>query len=168
MNELEQFRENARQRDLCAEYSAKWDACKSNKKLVDLGLDVKGVDYLCASVANKWGMTPEYLAMRFKAFINGRYVSEQKGYDTELYCCYKGNIEARTTILTVIESDTCIVIPQNHICEIYLAGKCDIELTGEGQAVLVIYGDRQMYRIIDNTQNGCKRIFKQKEDEHEQ
>lgn len=167
MNELQKFRQTAHARNLCAEYSAKWDACASNKNLADLGLEVNGIYYLCASVANRWGMTTEYLSERFKHFINGSYVKKNDGYSAEFYCRYEGNIQVRTTVLGVVECNAHITIPRNHICEICLAGECDIELSGEGQAVLVIYGDRRMYKVIDNTQKGCKRIFKQKEDEHE-
>jgi len=142
MNELEQFRENARMRDLCAEYSEKWDACQSNKQLFDFCMDSNGMPYLCRSIIEKWGLTPEYIASRFKAFINGRYVSEQNGYDTEVYCLYNGEMIARTTLLAIIGCNITITVPEYHVCKIHIV---DSKVRIEGAGVCHVYRHGSCY-----------------------
>ena len=68
-------------------------------------------------------------------------------------------------LLTDIESSK-QEIPANNICEIYLTGKCNIRIVGEGRCICVCYGKEDNIKI----QNYCsnyKRINKEKADSYE-
>lgn len=166
MIDLEQYRENARQNNLCAEYSSKWDSCHSNKQLVDMAFGAKGADYLCDTIAKGWGISPDYIYDRFENFINGRYVSQQKGYSSKLYCRFMGDIEADTTLLILIDTDANVTLPKTCICEIYCTGKCNIEVLGEGRAVFICYGKPEDISIIGGRSN-IKRINKKERDHYD-
>lgn len=139
MNELERFKENALSHNICDDFASRWDGCQSNKQIFDMGMHVQGVPFICRSIAEKWGMSPEYIADRFRSFINGKYISEQNGYDSEMYCLYDGTITARTTILTVVGCKVTIDIPKNHVCNIY-AAESVLRIEGDGECHVYRYG----------------------------
>ena len=166
MVDLRQYRENARRNNLCAEYSQIWDSCKSNKQLVDMAFGAKGADYICDTIAKGWGISPDYICSRFGNFINGKYISKQKGYSSKMYCQFTGEISADTTLITLIDSDASVTLPKNCLCEIYCTGKCKINVTGEGSAVFVCYGNPDYVNIYGSTGN-VKRINKKERDHYE-
>lgn len=167
MTTLEQYRKNAGEHNLCSEYVNIWDSCKSKKEVVDMGLGAKGIDYLCDTIAKGWGISSDVISERFKSFINGKYVSQQDGYTSKLYCNYNGNIFADTTIVGVIDSDVEIEVKDFNICEIYVTGKCHIIAKGNGRAVFICYGNPNDIEI--SFQNKAfKRINKKDRDRYEQ
>lgn len=166
MVDLEQYRMNASLHKMCSEYYDKWDSCRSNKQIMDMALGVKAVDFLCDSIAKGWGISPEYITERFKSFINGRYVSEQKGYTSKMYCKHIGNVIADTTIVTLIDSDIVLNVPNISICEVYCTGKCKITVFGEGRAAFVCYGNPDDI-VITGTCGNMKRINKKERDHYE-
>lgn len=166
MIDLNEFRENARKKNLCAEYAQKWDSCRSKKQLMDMALGAKGVDYICDFIAKGIGISPESISKDFKDFINGNYTADLGGYTSKMFCQYKGEIKATTTILTLVDCEACVGVPENHICEIYLTGKCNITMYGEGEASLVCYGKPEDIKV----DGGCqymKRIQKKERDKYE-
>lgn len=166
MVDLRQYRENAAANNLCAEYTQIWDSCKSNKQLVDMAFGAKGADYLCDTIAKGWGISPEYLCQRFGSFINGRYVSNQNGYTSKMYCMFDGSITADTTIVTLIDSVVVLNVPNTSICEVYCTGKCKITVFGEGRAAFVCYGNPDDI-VITGTCGNMKRINKKERDHYE-
>lgn len=166
MIDLKQYRENARENNLCSEYSEKWDSCHSNKQFVDMAFGVKGVDYLCDTIAKGWGISPDVICGRFGSFINGRYVSEQNGYTSKMYCKHTGNIKADTTLICLIDSDVVLDIPNASICEVYSTGKCKITVFGEGRAAFVCYGNPDDI-VITGSCGNMKRINKKERDHYE-
>lgn len=165
MIDLQKYRENAKLENLCDEYTEKWDSCRSHKQYIDMALSTKGLDYLCDSIAKGWGISPEYIQERFSSFINGRYNSEQKGYNSKLYCLYDGVVKADTTIFGLIDCNVDVHIGDFHICEIYVTGKCNINVVGNGRAVFVCYGNPEDINIQGMTKN-TKRINKKNRDNY--
>lgn len=163
MVDLEQYRENARANNLCDEYTDMWDSCNSNKQLVDMGFGVKGLDYLCDTIAKGWGLSPDVICDRFHNFINGRYISHQKGYTSKMYCKYEGEIKADTTAVCLIKSNVRLDIPQWAICEVFCTLDCHIEVTGEGRAIFICYGDPNSIHLCGDISK-CKRINKKERD----
>lgn len=139
MNDMHSFKENAAERGICPDFKDKWDKCQSKKQAFDIGMHVQGVPYICRSIVEKWGLSPEYIATRFSAFINGRYVSQQAGYDSETYCMYDGGITARTTLLLCINHKGVITVPENHVCKIYAVDSVT-RIEGEGICHVYQYG----------------------------
>lgn len=166
MTTLEQYRKNADEHNLCSEYVNIWDKCKSKKEIVDMALGAKGIDYLCDTIAKGWGISPDVIVSRFPTFINGRYISAQKGYNSQIYCRYKGAIVANTTITGIIDSDVEIEIPSFNICEIYVTGKCNITARGSGRAVFICYGNPEDI-TLDYESGRFKRLNKKERDKYE-
>lgn len=163
--DLKQYRENARERNLCEEYTKIWDSRKTLKQVFDMAMSSKGVDYLCASIAENWGISPEIIAEKFSPFVNNGHISEQNGYNSMMYCLYNGIIDARSTVLAIISSDVIVDIPETNICEIYAVCKCRIELRGKGRCVVVCYGDENDVEIVGSCGN-MKRIQKKERDSY--
>lgn len=165
MVDLKQYRENARMNNLCAEYTEKWDSCHSNKQIMDMALGVKGVDYLCDTIAKGWGISPDVICSRFGSFINGKYISHQKGYTSKMYCKFDGNITADTTIVTLIDSVVVLNVPNTSICEVYCTGKCRIAVLGDGRAAFICYGNPNDI-VITGVCGNMKRLNKRNRDNY--
>lgn len=163
MIDLEQFRKNAESHGMCSEYYGIWDECHSNRQIADMALGVKALDFLFDGISKGWGASPEYIAIRFKSFINGRYVSKQKGYTSKMYCMYSGEVEADTTILSFINSTIDLLVPKNAICEVYCVGKCKISVTCFGEAKFICYGNPEDV-VIDGDVERVERINKKEKD----
>ena len=86
MIDLEQFKKNAIERGLCQGYTDKWTSEKSNRELFEIACDANGAEFMAASVAEGWGVSPEYFAKKFKAYINAN-IKMIKGMDTLGLCC---------------------------------------------------------------------------------
>lgn len=165
MIDLKSFRENATKDGLCIEYAEKWDTRKSNKQIMDLALEAKGVDYVCDAIAKGWGISPDYIKNRFGSYINGKYIFDNGAYDSEMYCGYSGKIKCRTTLLTLIDCDVEVEVPEYYLCEIYATGHTNIRLTGRGRAAMVCYGEDKDVKIhTDST--SFKRVQKKEKDSH--
>lgn len=166
--DLEQFRKNADNNNLCDEYARIWDGCKSKRQLMDMALGAKGVDYICDTIAKGWGISPEELEARFAPFINGRYVSEQKGYSSKMYCRYSGEITADTTLLCLIDTDASVYLPDNTIVEIYITGKSSVTLHGgNGRCACICYGKPSDISICSVGNVNYKLINKKERDRYE-
>jgi hypothetical protein len=148
MIDLSSFRKNASERGICSEKASIWDKCTNKKDLMDLALSAQGMDYICDSIAKGWGISPSYIAERFKGFNNGRYVYySPTGYKTAMYCGYRGMFLCELTALMVIDSEMDITIPDYHICEIYAVGNTHLRLHGKGRCRVLVYGDDDSVKI---------------------
>ena len=166
MIDYKDYRKNASEHDLCSEFIKIWDSCKSKKQLMDMALGAKGVDFLCASIAEGWGISPESLAYDFEPFMNGRYVRDIDGYTSKMYCRFMGKVIADTTIVTLIDSEVKLEVPKSSICEVYCAGDCSIDVKGDGEVVFICYGEESSIGINGSCSN-MKRINKKERDKYE-
>lgn len=138
-----QLKRKALAMGLCGDYKTKWDNATTHKHLADLALDINGADFLCASVAKKWGLTKDFLLNNFNNLINGKYTAKcganNNTYTSEIYIGHNGNITAHTTILIVLYSNVTIHVPTNHICRIFSAGNTNISVESDGTCELIDY-----------------------------
>lgn len=148
---------------MCKDYRGIWDSCHNSKQVMDMALGVKAVDFLCDSIAKGWGMSPEDICDRFRPFLNGRYISEQKGYTSKMYCKYTGIVDCDTTLLLLIDCDVTLAVPHRSINSVYCVGKCNIKVIGQGKVAFVCYGNPDDISITSETSK-TKRINKQKRD----
>lgn len=158
------FKANAQREGICDEYVEIWRNCGSKKQIMDMALGVKAVDYLCDAIAKGWGISPHEINKKFAPFINGKYILDNGKYTSAMYCRYMGAIICRTTLLTLIDCTIDILVPKNHICEIYATGKCNIKIKGDGRAIVVTYGDPKNIVLTQSGNGKCKRICKKERD----
>lgn len=160
---LEDFLENAQVEGICDEYRDDVANCGSKKQLMDMALSAKGSDYLCDAIAKGWGISPKEISRRFAPYINGKYTLD-KGYTSTMYCQYNGSIVCETTLLTLIECNIEVEIPEYHTCEIYACGKCNISVKGKGQVLVVTYGNPDDVILKPDMDIRCKRLRKKERD----
>ncbi len=149
MNEIEQFKQRAKEQGIC-ELESNLNDCRNRKQYIDLFLDIKGVEYMFEAIRDGWGLTSEFISETFKSFINGKYIANNNKYDAELYCKYNGKATARTTILAVVDSEIEINIPLDKYPLIYAVSGSKITLVGEGRGKVYLYGDIE----VDNRCSG--------------
>lgn len=143
MNELIDLKRKAKKLGLCKEYTDKWDECKDKKDLINTVLDSNGVEFLCDGVQFKWGLTSKFIKENFADFINGNYLCKNpKGYSTELFCKYQGEINVRSTIVVVIDSTVTLIVPPNAFVKVYAVGRSQFHIRNKGMLRLITYGTR--------------------------
>lgn len=148
MTELGQFRAMADKHGIC-EMAREWDACKSKKQLMDLALSIRGIQYLWKSMGEGWGLSSDYIYTEFKPFINRGVVRSQGGYTSSIHCKptlndNMGMIVNETATLIIDMKEGNIVVPENHICEIYLVD-CDVSVFAT-QGKAIVYTARSTVR----------------------
>lgn len=156
-SKLETYRKEAEVHGLCDEYAERWNNCKSKKQIISMALSVKAMDYVCDSIAKGWGMDSYSIYKSFNRFINGRFVYDGDGYTSKMYCLFRNNIVADTTAMILIDCMCSIEIPENRICELYIAGETKLSINGKGRCVCVCYGKEI---AIDGDCPNIKRIDK--------
>lgn len=145
MISLVQFKRNAEKHAVCTEYKQRWDAATDTREVLDVALDIQGIEYVSNAIAEGWGISPEYVTRTFRDLINGKYEHvSQKGYTSQLYCQYEGEIDVRCTNLQVIDSHCVVNIPDGHICNLYVTGDSSVAVFNEnGYAHVILYGNSE-------------------------
>lgn len=124
---------------LCNKYKEKWDKAESKKELIDISLDANGVEFLSDQLSFGWGLTAEYLYDTFSEFVNGKYIRNLDGYTSKLHVLDIGEIIADTTLVTLVSCHGRVLVPQNVVCKIYVAGNSNVEIDCKGKCYLTIY-----------------------------
>ena len=136
---LEQFKENAQKHGIC-EMLDDWNRAKSKKQLMDIALNVRGIEYLSESIAQGWGISPDVIAKDFQMFNNGKY-TYNKGYTSQMYCLPpEDEIHISTTVALVIGFNGVIVV-DSPICEIYIVNS-NCSFAGDGLPYIYAYNSR--------------------------
>ena len=137
---------------VCERYKKEWDRAETYKDLADMAMTVQGADFICASVANKWGMKNEDMMIGLYDFANGNYVHRVNGYNVEMYLEYEGKIVVKSTLYIVLNSDDVeIHIPRYRAANIYIAGCRNVRIDCEGTAYIVNYGDCNINVVRGNS-----------------
>lgn len=145
MNSIIDFKQRSKENNLCEEYSLKWDGCRTDKELIDMALGVKGVHFMAGLSNTEEGLDTDAIKSRFTEYINGRYKSRQKGYNSSMYVGVDGGIiEADTTLLLAIGCNCTVKVPPFFCAQVYLDRGCrEVEmLLGKGSfAEVYTFGD---------------------------
>lgn len=138
MKEMLELKRKAKELGLCSSYSDAWDKCETKEDLIRLATDSNGASFLCDGATFGWGVPPEFIADKFKDYVNGNYKVEHNGYTSELYVNYKGTITAGSTVMILIGCKGKVYIPKFHVCKAYVA-LGDVEIICEGCCEIVAY-----------------------------
>lgn len=159
---------------VCDHYLSSLREASSLKAVMDILMDVNGLDWLSRnSVIDSLDLRDELYNLCPK-FINGRYIAEYKnaggnGYTTSLYVGphkwgeYQSEedymqIEAKSTIVCLLRAHGQIAIPKNSFAEIYADSdtfvllrlekdaKCIVNVRGAGEVIF----DSTSPNTIDN------------------
>jgi hypothetical protein len=141
-NDFDKFITKAKELGLCKEYSQKIDSAMSKKQVMDIALDANGVSWLCDSIAQGWGLTPNYIARNYANFLNARYVYHGKGYTSAIYC-QNDNIDIKTTVSCVIECNG--EIHSDRLSEMHIVNS-KVSITGEGRSIVYLYNSQIVNR----------------------
>ena len=110
--------------------------------VIIVATDSNGIPYICESMVEGWGVTPDFISENFKTFINGRYISQHNGYTSAMYVerFFIEPLVASTTNLIVMACEGVIEIPENVICNLFIVNS-DVVLSGSGVCYVKTYGD---------------------------
>lgn len=117
--------------NLCEEYTTKYHESSSKKQLVDLALGGRGITYLCEMKDKGYGAPYEMLTRQFAPYINGKYVFTSEGehpYTSVIYVSYNGEIEVRTTALTLLGCEATIHIHDYTCVHLFVDGGSKIKI----------------------------------------
>ena len=144
---------------LCGDYTDRVNSAFSKKQIADIGLDANGISYVCRMAQKGYPLPYETLLKEFKSFINGKYVYESKPndrgytYKTEMYVCYDGFIDVRTTALALLGSKARLNLREFAVTDVHVDENCDIEIECplSSRCRVYLYGDAKV-NILNNSE----------------
>ena len=90
-------------------------------------------------ICKGYGLTPEYISKEFAPFNNGRYIRQNDGYTSAMYCLPEDKeITIETTSALIVGHNGIVTIQKNRICELYIC-KSNVQIQGEGKGVAYLY-----------------------------
>lgn len=131
---LYQFRDVAREHEVCEKYGERWDNCVTKKDFFDLACEVQGAQFLVKAISEGWGISPSAIVEDFPRMINGGYIAEVatpsgKSYDSQILCRYEGGrYKCATTVCAIIDTRATIEIAENCVCELFVDATSDIRI----------------------------------------
>lgn len=132
MNDLDKFKEQSKMHDLCSSYLGTWNGAKSKKELFELACDSNSVSWMCESLRDGWGLSPDYIYSAFSAYINGKYICEFEfdgtNYTSAMLCKNTDKYEVKSTITVVLDSQCDVIVPSGVICSIYCCNSSNISV----------------------------------------
>ncbi len=137
MNNIDDFFENAKVRNLCARGAKIWEHCGSKKSLIDFCLSGWGCDYVATAISEGWGISPEAIAKDFAPFNNGKYIRDKDGYTSAMYCRPTDAVHVNTTLALIIDCNNEITIDRSA-CELYIVNS-KARITGKGNGAIYLY-----------------------------
>jgi len=146
MNELLEYKCNAKRLGICEPYLKRWNEATSKEDLMNIALDINGVDFLAISTAEGWGLPVDYIKQNFGNYINGKWQRQGRGYTSELYVGYKASITQRSTITLLIGCNCKFYTPKYHVCSLFVSGKSHVTVCGRGKCTVTTYGDAMASR----------------------
>lgn len=141
MNDLLQFKKNAKERELCENYTSEWNNSKSKKDLVKIATDSNGAPYMCESITAGWGLSADYINNNFNDYCDGSKI-EQRGYTSSMLCKFNDIYKNTSTILLVINCN-CNIEIDTRICEIFVCDGSNITIINDlgNKAIVHLYGN---------------------------
>lgn len=175
MIDLKQFKNNAISRGLCSGYTDKWSDEKSKKELFELACDANSVSYMAESISEGWGLSPEFISEKFKAYINGKYICMYKndkgnGYTSLMLCDFReDSFNITTTLACILSSKTTLNIKPFHICRLYVSGNSEITINlGENSICFIyVYGNSVIHSCKEDVLEGRVHIERVEKKEKE-
>ena len=145
MKMLQSFREAAKSRNICEKYSERLDGCNTKKQIFDLATDSNGIPFICEAMVDGWSVTPELISENFKTFINGRYISQHKGYTSAVYVerFFIEPLVAKTTNLVIIACEGVVNIPEDVVCNLSIVNS-NVVVSGSGVCYVKEYGSNKI------------------------
>lgn len=136
--------------NLCAEYHKRLVLAKSTRQIMDIVLDCNGVSFLQEMQKIGLALPYEVITSKFGGLINGKYIADFKneksnGYTSTLYCCFQGEIEANTTLLSLLGCKATIYVKPNNVVKIYADKNCDLNIACPSSSKCYVYywGDKE-------------------------
>lgn len=138
--------------NLCSDYYEKVKQSLSNKQLVDIVTDANGMSYLCEMDSKGISLPYEIITKRFSSFINGKYTAKHETdngryYTSSIYCCFQGDVNAETTLLTLLGCKTTVVVRTNHIIKVYADKNTELNICcpATSKAIVYYWGEEPEY-----------------------
>lgn len=142
MNEILRLKNDSLRLGLCEKYKELWDKSENKDDLIEIATDVNGAEFLAMSHADGWGLTPEYIQREFGDYINGKWRREKDGYTSELYVRYDGDIEQKSTLITLLDCTSTVYVPKYSGGYIYVSGESTVTIRNDSLTNVTVYGDK--------------------------
>lgn len=146
--------------EICEQYLKPIAEAKSKKDLADL-MDINVCEWLCQMNA-KHGGIGNWLVENFGNFINGKFITDTKGYTTVIYVGmvrYDNVFPLASTVTAFIDCDTKLLVRKNEVRRV-VCSDCHINVMLEENSEILIVHDGHCEITVDK-QEGAK--FKIKE-----
>lgn len=129
--------------NICLQYYDKIKKAKTKKRIVDIAIDSNGCSFLCDMESKNMLIPYSHITSIFSSFINGNYTSfhgdKERCYTSAIYCKYDGNINAETTILTLLCCDCSVLVSNNNVIEVYADKNTDLYICCPNTSLAIVH-----------------------------
>lgn len=151
---------------LCEEYMGKASLAASKKQLFDIACDANGINFMCSTRQDGCPLPYDVIKEEFKAYINGRYISEittHTGghYNSALYICLEKDdtVNVGTTLACFLGCRCTIKVKDFHYVRITADTNCElvIDCPSTSKVMVEHYGNASIIikGSIDNVKLKC-------------
>lgn len=135
MKDIDYFKQNAIDKNLCVEYALKWAKIKDKESLFALACVPQSCGYIARSIYEGWGVSIDYIINEFGDYINGKYVVNNldgvKDATGAMYIKYNGKIDTPLCDITQFIGceGTYIHIADGSAVTLHISNSSDIKLS---------------------------------------
>lgn len=108
---------------ICEEYLRRWNEATTPRQLIDMALDSNGMEFMAGTCNTPAGVSSQFLLAHFPEFVNGAYLSPQKGYTAEMFVAQK-SVSPRADLVLLLECNGEVTVKPNRCAKIYTDKKC--------------------------------------------
>lgn len=149
------FKQRALAHDVCAPMLERWNKASSPETIMDVALDIQGIEFLCIAYRDGWGLPDDFVTAFFRNIINGQYTHHSPdGYTSQIYYNNEAEFTPASTNTLIINSTCVVSVPPTSVCSLYVTGNSEIVVFNEGYCNIVSYGN------ADITVNGNGRTHR--------
>lgn len=135
--------------NICLQYYDKIKKAKTKKRIVDIAIDSNGCSFLCDMESKNMLIPYSHITSIFSSFINGNYTSfhgdKDRGYTSSIYCCYQGDIDVKSSLVTLLGCKANVYVKENSVVQIYADRNCEISVgcPSSSKAIVHYWGNRE-------------------------
>ncbi len=141
MKEMDIFKRNAVDRNLCVGHAQMWANCKDNESLVKLSLRPSSIPYMAYSIRDGWGLSMDHIYDNFHEYINGEQVflsEDDMCITSELYCKFNGDVDCFSDLYHFIGCNCNIYVPTTKSSTIHISNNSNVSIETRGLNHLII------------------------------
>lgn len=142
---------------ICDLYRSRVANAGSKSALMDVMSDANGIEFVTDRISRDVQLDYPSVRRYLGNHVNGNHIFEHtedgETYSSEIYCDYRGGVDARTTMLALWGCDVDVHVPENKLMEISCDrySRCRIDCSRGARVICVYWGEKPQLVSLDGS-----------------